>query len=84
MGRVPRHVSPHLRHVQRQGHQLPLPATDRTHRIGQKNDVTVVKLIARDTIEERILKMQEMKQDLADKIIAEVDKAAGQIESFMK
>ena len=45
-------------------------ATDRTHRIGQKNDVTVVKLIARDTIEERILKMQEMKQDLADKIIS--------------
>ena len=45
-------------------------ATDRTHRIGQKNDVTVIKLIAKDTIEERILKMQDMKQDLADKIIS--------------
>lgn len=45
-------------------------ATDRTHRIGQKNDVTVIKLIAKDTIEERILKLQEMKQDLADKIIS--------------
>lgn len=45
-------------------------ATDRTHRIGQENDVTVIKLIARDTIEERILKLQEMKQDLADKIIS--------------
>lgn len=45
-------------------------ATDRTHRIGQSNDVTVVKLIAQGTIEERILKLQEMKQDLADKIIS--------------
>ncbi|MGN0153024.1 MAG: SNF2 helicase associated domain-containing protein [Lachnospiraceae bacterium] len=45
-------------------------ATDRTHRIGQENDVTVVKLIAKDTIEERILKLQEMKQDLADKIMS--------------
>jgi SNF2 family DNA or RNA helicase len=45
-------------------------ATDRTHRIGQKNDVTVVKLIAKDTIEERILALQEKKQDLADKIIS--------------
>ena len=45
-------------------------ATDRTHRTGQNNDVTVVKLIAKETIEERILKLQEMKQDLADKIIS--------------
>lgn len=46
-------------------------ATDRAHRIGQENKVTVVKLIARNTIEERILKLQEKKQDLADKIISE-------------
>lgn len=45
-------------------------ATDRTHRIGQENDVTVVKLIAKNTIEERILKLQEKKRDLADKIIS--------------
>ena len=45
-------------------------ATDRTHRIGQKNEVTVFKLIARDTIEERILKLQEKKQDLADKVVS--------------
>lgn len=44
-------------------------ATDRTHRIGQENKVTVVKLIAKNTIEERILKLQEKKKDLADKII---------------
>lgn len=46
-------------------------ATDRAHRIGQENNVTVVKLIAKNTIEERILKLQEMKQDLADRIISE-------------
>lgn len=45
-------------------------ATDRSHRIGQKNNVTVFKLIAKDTIEERILKLQEKKKDLADKIIS--------------
>ena len=45
-------------------------ATDRTHRIGQENEVTVFKLIARDTIEERILKLQEKKQDLADKVVS--------------
>lgn len=46
-------------------------ATDRAHRIGQENNVTVVKLIAKNTIEERILRLQEMKQDLADRIICE-------------
>ena len=45
-------------------------ATDRTHRIGQEHQVTVIKLIAKHTIEERILKLQEKKQDLADKIIS--------------
>lgn len=44
-------------------------ATDRTHRIGQKNVVTVYKLIAKDSIEERIVKLQEMKQQLADQVL---------------
>lgn len=44
-------------------------ATDRTHRIGQKNVVTVYKLIAKDTIEEKILQMQEKKQLLADQVL---------------
>ncbi|HIT90418.1 MAG TPA: DEAD/DEAH box helicase [Candidatus Merdenecus merdavium] len=44
-------------------------ATDRAHRIGQKNSVTVFKLIAKNTIEEKILKMQEAKKDLSDQII---------------
>lgn len=44
-------------------------ATDRAHRIGQKKVVTVFKLIAKDSIEENILKMQNAKKDLADAIL---------------
>ena len=46
-------------------------ATDRTHRIGQDKQVTVWKLIMKDTIEENILKLQESKRDLAEQIITE-------------
>ena len=46
-------------------------ATDRAHRIGQRNSVHVYKLIVKDTIEERILVMQEKKADLANAIIEE-------------
>ena len=45
-------------------------ATDRAHRIGQKNVVTVYKLIARNSIEEKILQMQEDKKHLADEILS--------------
>ena len=44
-------------------------ATDRAHRIGQKNPVQVVRLIARDTIEEKILQMQESKWLLAEQVV---------------
>ena len=44
-------------------------ATDRAHRIGQTRQVTVFKLILRDTIEERIMKLQDAKQDLAEAIL---------------
>lgn len=44
-------------------------ATDRTHRIGQKNVVTVYKLIAKGTIEEKIVKLQDAKQELADQVL---------------
>ncbi len=44
-------------------------ATDRAHRIGQKNNVEVVKLVALGTIEEKILELQEKKKMLSDKLI---------------
>lgn len=45
-------------------------ATDRAHRIGQTKKVTVYKMIAKGTIEEKIVKLQEIKKDLADSIIS--------------
>jgi hypothetical protein len=44
-------------------------AIDRTHRIGQTQRVFAYRLIARDTVEEKILQLQESKRDLADSII---------------
>ena len=44
-------------------------ATDRAHRIGQKNPVQVVRLIARDTIEEKIVGLQAQKRQLAQTIV---------------
>ncbi|PKG24606.1 DEAD/DEAH box helicase [Niallia nealsonii] len=44
-------------------------AADRAHRMGQKNDVHVIKLIARGTIEEKINDLQEKKKNLADEIL---------------
>ena len=40
-----------------------------THRLGQTKTVTVYKLIMKDSIEEKILKLQEAKKDLADEIL---------------
>lgn len=48
-------------------------ATDRAHRIGQKNIVNVYKLIMKDSIEERILALQEMKKNLADTFVEDSD-----------
>lgn len=43
-------------------------ATDRAHRIGQKNTVFVYKMVAQGTIEEKILALQSRKADLANSI----------------
>jgi SNF2 family DNA or RNA helicase len=45
-------------------------ATDRAHRIGQTKVVTVFKLIVKNSIEEKIVKMQQEKADLADAILS--------------
>lgn len=44
-------------------------ATDRAHRIGQKNNVEVIKLVSIGTIEEKILELQKKKKILSDKVI---------------
>lgn len=44
-------------------------ATDRVHRIGQKNSVQVIKLITKGTIEEKIYKLQKRKKELSDSVI---------------
>ena len=48
-------------------------ATDRAYRIGQQNAVQVYKLIAQDTIEEKILELQQAKQSLADTVTGGAD-----------
>ncbi|HYV72061.1 MAG TPA: DEAD/DEAH box helicase, partial [Pseudolabrys sp.] len=44
-------------------------AIDRAHRIGQTRQVFAYRLIARDTVEEKVLELQKTKRDLADAII---------------
>jgi SNF2 family DNA or RNA helicase len=46
-------------------------AVDRSHRIGQVNPVFCFRLIARDTIEERILELQQKKADLAGALLTD-------------
>jgi superfamily II DNA or RNA helicase len=45
-------------------------AIDRAHRIGQARQVFAYRLIARDTVEEKVLELQQSKRDLADAIIS--------------
>ena len=45
-------------------------ATDRAYRIGQTKNVTVIKLICKDTIEEKVIELQKLKKDLAESIVA--------------
>lgn len=46
-------------------------AIDRTHRIGQKRRVIANRLVARDTVEEKVLELQKSKRALADAILQE-------------
>jgi SNF2 family DNA or RNA helicase len=48
-------------------------AIDRTHRIGQTKNVFAYKLICKDSIEERIIQLQEQKKNLAGSLISEED-----------
>ena len=46
-------------------------ATDRAHRIGQKNIVEVIKLVAKDTIEEKIIQLQEDKREIINSVMSD-------------
>ena len=45
-------------------------ATDRAHRMGQKNKVTSIKLVAADTIEDKIIELQKRKEVLFDQLVS--------------
>ena len=49
--------------------QVENQAIDRAHRIGQKKTVNVYKFITKNSIEEKILKLQERKADLFENIV---------------
>ena len=51
-------------------------ATDRAHRIGQDKPVTVYRLIARNTVEEKILALHGTKRALVAGVLAGTDAAA--------
>ena len=46
-------------------------ATDRAHRIGQKNEVEVIKIISKDTIEENMMKLKEEKNRIISSVLSE-------------
>ena len=48
-------------------------ATDRSYRIGQTRPVSVYKLVCHNSIEEKVLMLQEAKKDLSDSLIKEGD-----------
>ena len=59
-------------------------AADRAHRIGQKNPVTVYRLIASDTVEERVLELHKEKKAIAEDVLDGTGKSALTPEALMK
>ena len=51
-------------------------ASDRTHRIGQERPVTVYRMVAKDTVEEKIIKLHKTKRELADTLLSGTDASA--------
>ncbi len=48
-------------------------ASDRAHRIGQQRPVTIYRLVAKDTIEDKIVDLHHHKRDLADSLLEDAD-----------
>lgn len=59
-------------------------ATDRAHRIGQTRDVNVYQIVAKDTIEERMLRLQAAKSEVARQVLGEGGMAAGGVASLTR
>lgn len=51
-------------------------ASDRAHRIGQQRPVTIYRLVAENTIEEKILQLHDTKRDLAESLLEGSDQSA--------
>ncbi|MDR3090157.1 MAG: DEAD/DEAH box helicase [Desulfobulbaceae bacterium] len=51
-------------------------ASDRAHRIGQNRPVTVYKIVAKDTVEEKIVDLHAVKRDLAESLLEDSDAPA--------
>ncbi|GHT59416.1 hypothetical protein AGMMS50239_06010 [Bacteroidia bacterium] len=51
-------------------------ASDRAHRIGQQRPVTIYRLVAENTIEEKIIQLHATKRDLADTLLEGSDMSA--------
>ncbi|MDR0932076.1 MAG: DEAD/DEAH box helicase [Victivallales bacterium] len=54
-----------------------LQAADRTHRIGQTRPVNSLKLVVKDSIEEKILELQSKKQEIFDSVVDSPEAIAG-------
>jgi len=54
-------------------------AIDRTHRIGQEKKVFAYRLIAKDTVEEKVLELQRSKRELAEAIISQDRRLIGEL-----
>jgi len=52
-------------------------AADRAHRLGQERPVFVYRLVAKDTVEERIMDLQQRKRGIADAALGDADQAGG-------
>jgi SNF2 family DNA or RNA helicase len=56
-------------------------AIDRTHRIGQHRNVLVYRLIAKDTIEEKVAALKDRKADLFSSVMDEGEAFAGALDA---
>jgi superfamily II DNA or RNA helicase len=56
-------------------------AIDRAHRIGQTRPVMAYRLVAKDTVEDRILELQDLKRELAEEILEADNRGLGALEA---